>query len=155
MITFDLRDIALTKNVASKQPDAEEKAPAQKKRSGKARRRKWLGMAEEFGEEEWLRQIKGYDIQLQAYTRDCSRLTLRAQDCIAQRPGLNIVFHDVSYIELPLKAHNVRARKASEEELTRVKKALGENFRVSSVVAFESRGEVFLVEYGFAQILVS
>ncbi|MCK6438697.1 MAG: hypothetical protein L6Q71_00670 [Planctomycetes bacterium] len=80
--------------------------------------------------EEWIDQLKGYDITL--------------------------VFHDVSYIELPLKAHNIRARVATTEEREHVQSAVGPNFRLSSVVAFENRaGHVYLVEYGYLQWLVT
>ncbi|NUQ35634.1 MAG: hypothetical protein HUU29_11930 [Planctomycetaceae bacterium] len=106
--------------------------------------------------EEWIDQLKGYDITLVNYTRDCSRLTLKATDCIARRQDITLVFHDVSYIELPLKAHNIRARVATTEEREHVQSAVGPNFRLSSVVAFENRaGHVYLVEYGYLQWLVT
>jgi len=103
---------------------------------------------------DWLGQLNGYELHLHGYTHDCSRLTLRATDCIAKRPDALLVFHDVSYIEMPLKTGKIRAREADEVEFARVQTAMGRNFLASNVVAFMGTDKrVFLVEYGFLQWL--
>jgi hypothetical protein len=103
---------------------------------------------------DWLSQLNGYDLRLWSYTHDCSRLSLRATDCIAKRPSALLVFHDVSYIELPLRTGKIRAREANEKEIERVQIAMGRNFQASNVVAFAATNRrVFLLEYGFVQWL--
>lgn len=104
--------------------------------------------------DEWADVLRGYDVSLWRYTHECSRLTLRAVDCIAQRPSLHLVFHDVGYLELPMKAHNVKARVANETEREIVLTALGNNYRLGNVVALcASGGRIFLLEYGYVQCL--
>ena len=105
--------------------------------------------------EDWTEQLKGYGMRLWAYTHECSRLTLRGTDHIARRPVLDIVFHDVSYIELPLVTGHIRAREATMAEQEQVQRALGPNFPISNVVALcATNKRVFLVEYGYVQCLV-
>ncbi len=103
---------------------------------------------------EWMAQINGYELSLHHYTHDCSRLTLKAVDTIARRPDALLVFHDVSYLELPLRTGKVRAREATPEEFARVQASMGRNFLASNVAAFTGTDKrVFLVEYGFVQWL--
>lgn len=103
---------------------------------------------------DWMAQLNGYELHLHHYIHDCSRLTLRATDCIAKRPDSLLVFHDVSYVEMPLKTGKVRAREATEEEFARVQHSMGRNFLASNVVAFVGTDRrVFLIEYGFVQWL--
>lgn len=103
---------------------------------------------------DWLAQLNGYELFLHGYTHDCSRLTLKARDCIAKRPDALLIFHDVSYVEMPLKTGKIRAREANKEEIARVQTAMGRGFLASNVVAFcGTERRVFLVEYGFLQWL--
>ena len=104
--------------------------------------------------DDWSSGLNGYSLRLWDYSRECSRLTIRAEDWVAGRPHIMLVFHDVSYLEFPVMTGKVRAREATKEEVERVAKAMGSNYTPSNVVAIcASEKRVFLVEYGYVQML--
>ena len=106
--------------------------------------------------DDWMTQLNGYDLRLWHYEHECSRLTLKAIDRIAKRSEILIVFHDVSYIEMPLHTGKVKVRDALKEERGRVQHAMGNNFNASNVIALcATEKRVFLIEYGYMQLLTA
>lgn len=103
---------------------------------------------------DWIGKLNGYEFRLWNYMHSCSRLTLKADDCIARRPSGLLVFHDVTYIEMPLSTGKVKIREANNEEYARVRERIGANVQASTVLALQATGHrVFLIEFGFAQWL--
>ncbi|MCA8940567.1 MAG: hypothetical protein KDB07_12195 [Planctomycetes bacterium] len=103
---------------------------------------------------DWVEKLNGYEFRLLSFLHACSRLSLRADDCIARRPSGQLVFHDVTYIEMPLTTGKVKLREATPDEYEKVRAALGGRVRPSNVIAFQATGKrVFLIEFGFAQWL--
>ncbi len=109
---------------------------------------------DELPDEPWMEAIGGFELRLWGYDAKCSRLTLQGKDRIAKRKDCLLVFHDVSYIEMPLRTGSLRARRANREEYQRVVKAVGQNYTPCNIVALcASQKRIFLIEYGYVQWL--